>query len=108
MDRVDTVKTLKGWNDVSVVHFRDLATYGEQIVLSVRWDAWSTHNEPEFAANWARYFRPEIQAYVHAYRAVTGIDLAVDITAQSQLSERYLPPSVHLTRRLVAQSQSRT
>ncbi len=32
--------------------------------------------EPEQAANWARYWRPEVQGYIHAYRAVTGVDLA--------------------------------
>ena len=31
--------------------------------------------EPEQAANWARYWRSEIQGYIHAYRAVTGVDL---------------------------------
>jgi hypothetical protein len=107
MDRVDTVKTLKGWTDVSVVHFRDLAVYGEEILLSVRLDRWSDQNDPEYAANWCRYWRPEIQAYVHAYRATTGIDLSADVTHQSQLSERFLPPSVHLSRRLAAQSQKR-
>ena len=41
MDRVDTVKSMQGWTDVSVIYFRDLAVYGEQIVLSVRYGAWS-------------------------------------------------------------------
>jgi len=39
MDRIDALKTLKGWTSTSVVHFRDLAVYGEQILLSVRWGA---------------------------------------------------------------------
>ncbi|HWL89614.1 MAG TPA: hypothetical protein VNO21_27610, partial [Polyangiaceae bacterium] len=80
MDRVDAVKNLKGWTDVSVVHFRDLATFGEQIVLSIRYGAWSLENTPNSAANWARYWRSEIQGYIHAYRAVTGIDLTSEVT----------------------------
>ena len=31
MDRVDNVKSMQGWTDVSVIYFRDLAVYGEQI-----------------------------------------------------------------------------
>jgi hypothetical protein len=105
MDRVDTVKTLKSWTDVSVVHFRDLAVFGEQILLSIRWDNWSRRNDPDFAANWARSWRPEIQGYIHAYRVATGIDLTADVTDRVQLTERSLPPSVHLSRRLASQLQ---
>jgi hypothetical protein len=103
MDRVDTLKTLKGWTPTSVVHFRDLAVFGEQILLSVRFGAWSTINDQNNAANWARYWRSEIQGYVHAYRAVTGVDLTADITDQNQAEQRFLPPSVHL-RRMLAQT----
>lgn len=102
MDRVDALKTLKGWTSTSVVHFRDLATFGEQILLSVRWGAWSTINDPNSAANWARYWRAEIQGYVHAYRAATSVDLTAEITDQRQVEQRFLPPSVHL-RRMLAQ-----
>ena len=49
--------------------------FGEQILLSIRYGAWSDVNEPVQAANWARFWRPEIQGYIHAYRAVTGVDL---------------------------------
>ena len=100
MDRVDVVKSMKGWTDTSVVHFRDLATFGEQIVLSVRYAAWSLMDDPNSAANWARYWRAEIQGYLHAYRAVTGVDLTAELTDQRHASERYLPPSVHLKNRL--------
>lgn len=102
MDRVDHMKSLKGWTDTSVVHFRDLAAFGEQIVLSIRYDSWSQRNDPDSAANWARYWRPELQGYIHAYRAVTGINLSDEPTA-SGMVERALPPSVHLRRRLAAQ-----
>ncbi|NBD09385.1 hypothetical protein [Corallococcus silvisoli] len=103
MDRVDAMKSLLGWTDVSVVHFHDLAVYGEQVLLAVRYGAWSITNDPNQAANWARYWRPEIQGYIHAYRAVTGVDLAVDITDQQRLAERYVSPSVHLRNRLALQ-----
>jgi hypothetical protein len=104
MDRVDVVKNLKGWTDTSVVHFRDLATFGEQIVLSVRYGGWSLIDDPNSAANWARYWRAEIQGYLHAYRATTGVDLTAELTDQRQASDRYLPPSVHLKNRLLALS----
>jgi hypothetical protein len=96
MDRVDTMKTLQGWNDVSVTHFHDLAVCGEQILLSVRYGNWSVVNFGPQAANWARYWRPEIQRYIHAYQAVTGVDLAiepVDTTSPAELlRQRALAP----------------
>jgi len=96
MDRVDTVKNMESWTDVSVIHFRDLAVYGEQVVLSIRYGAWSITNNPAQAANWARYWRPEIQAYIHAYRAATGADLTTE-PVNSTL------PSVLLLKRLATQ-----
>jgi hypothetical protein len=103
MDRVDAMKALQEWTDVSVVHFHELATFGEQLLLTVRYGAWSMSNDPAQAANWARYWRPEIQGYIHAYRAVTGVDLTADITDQQRLAERYVAPSVHLRHRLALQ-----
>lgn len=103
MDRVDAMKSLLGWTDVSVVHFHDLAVFGEQVLLSVRYGAWSVTNDPSQAANWARYWRPEIQGYIHSYRAVTGVDLTADITDRQRLAERYVAPSVHLRNRLALQ-----
>ncbi len=88
MDRVDVMKTLQGWTDVSITHFHDLAVHGEQILLSVRYGNWSVVNFGPQAANWARYWRPEIQRYIHAYQAVTGVDLAiepVDTTSPAEL-----------------------
>ena len=101
MDRVDAMKKLQGWTDTSVLHFRNLGVFGEQVLLSIRYGAWSTVNEPVQATNWARFWRPEIQGYIHAYRSVTGVDLTasnvvggVDATL----------PSVLLRRRLAAQA----
>ena len=31
MDRVDAMKKLQGWTDTSVLHFRNLAIFGEQV-----------------------------------------------------------------------------
>ena len=71
---VDVMKTLQGWSDVPVSHFRDLAVNSEQLLLSIRYGDWITGTE-DSVRKWASYFRPEIQGYVHAYRAVTGVDL---------------------------------
>ncbi|HKB35788.1 MAG TPA: hypothetical protein VKD72_04995 [Gemmataceae bacterium] len=107
MDRVDAMKSLQGWTDVSVLHFRNLGKFGEQILLSVRFSAWSDVEIPVQAANWARFWRSQIQGYIHAYRAVTGVDLTADVTDTSQAADRYLPPSVHLTNRIAAQQRGR-
>lgn len=101
MGQVDTMKTLQGWTDVTVTHFRDLGVFGEQILLSIRYGDWIDINFEDSAKNWARYWRPEIQGYLHAYRAATGVDLtnpdAVD----------YTKPAVHLQKRLLAQTSGR-
>jgi len=90
MDRVDAMKTLQGWNDASVINYADLANFGEQIMLSVRYGSWSTTVDQNQAANWARSFRPEIQRYTHALRIVSGIDLSTgDVIEVRTASERY-------------------
>ncbi len=100
MDRVDAMKTLQGWTDISIDHFNRLAVFGEQILLSVRFGAWSniTQSAPA-AANWARFWRAEIQGYIHDYRAVTGVDL----TSTSKVDT--VPPSVHLFKRYMEQAR---
>lgn len=40
MGQVDTMKRLQGWTDTSITHFRNLAIYSEQILLSVRYGDW--------------------------------------------------------------------
>jgi hypothetical protein len=92
MDRVDSMKQIQGWSDVSVTHFRDMGVFGEQLLLSIRYGNWSVVNDPQQAANWARYWRPEIQRYTHAYRAATGVDLnqGVDATVPAHLLQRRL------------------
>lgn len=103
MDRVDAMKALHGWTDTSVVHFHDLAVFGERLLLSIRYGGWSVVSDAQQAANWARYWRPDIQSYIHAYRAVTGVDLTADITDPRRLAERYVAPSEHLRNRLALQ-----
>jgi hypothetical protein len=107
MDRVDTVKRVQGWTDTTITDFHDLAIFGEQILLSIRYGHWSDIHDPAHAANWARYWRPEIQSYIHSYRAVTGVDLTQDATESRQTAERYAQPSVHLRRRLDLQVAKR-
>ncbi|UZN03471.1 hypothetical protein [Cellulomonas sp. S1-8] len=82
MDRVDTLRSLCGWGDTSVTHFHELAVYGEQLVMSVRWGDWSAVNlTADSAANWARLMRDPVHRYVHAYRTVTGVDLQLGVDA---------------------------
>jgi hypothetical protein len=108
MGAVDAMKRLQGWTDVSITHFHNLAVYGEKILLSVRYGDWmDIANTHEQAKNWARYWRPEIQGYIHAYQAVTGVDLAAELADTREAAERYLQPSTHLARRLGVQRQRR-
>jgi len=102
MGAVDDMKRLQGWTDVTVTHFRELGVHGEQILLSIRYADWIVENDQERARNWARYWRPEIQRYLHAYFAATGVDLTTDITDTRIAADRYLQPSMHLRKRLTA------
>jgi hypothetical protein len=106
MDRVDAMKRLQGWTEVSIRHFRDLGVFGEQILLSIRFGNWSAVTNRAQAANWARYWREEVQWYIHSYAAVTGVDLSVDVADIRPRSERYLAPAVHLQRRQVEQRRA--
>lgn len=92
MDRVDTMKQIQGWSDTSITHARDMGVFGEQLLLGIRYGNWSVINDPQQSANWARYWRPEIQRYYHAYRAATGVDLTekVDATMPARLLQRRL------------------
>jgi hypothetical protein len=106
MDRVDAVKKMQGWTDTSVRHFRDLAVTGEPILLSIRFGNWSDVINRNSAANWARYWRQEVQWYIQAYQSVTGVDLSADTTdvrAAERAAARYAQPAVHLSKRLAEQ-----
>jgi hypothetical protein len=90
MHSVETMKTMQGWSGASILHFRELAVFGERILLSIRFNNWTEMIKPESAAHWARFWRPEVQGYIHAYRAATGVDLAdrVDATMPALLLRR--------------------
>jgi len=93
MHSVESMRKLQGWGDTNTYQFWQLATTGEQIVSSIRWSDWNSVSDPVNAANWAAFFRPEIQTYIHSYRAVTGVDVGaepVDVQV----------PGMHLLRRL--------
>ena len=94
MGRVDTMKTLQGWTDVPVLHFRNLGVYAEQILLSIRYGDWVQRHRPGPARNWARFWRPEVEGYVHTYRVATGVDLTTAETVDST------QPAILLGRRL--------
>lgn len=104
MDRVDAMKKLQGWTDVSILHFRNLGVFGQQILLAARFGAWSEVIDRDQAANWARYWRAEIQGYLHAYRAVTGVDITDTTETMTRL--RYVLPSVHLRSRMAGQTST--
>lgn len=91
MDRVDTMKSIQGWGDTSIMHFNDLATIGEQLVLTIRLGAWAD-TDVGSAANWAQALRNNIQQYAAAYRSATGVDLSKEPNAEL--------PSTLLARRL--------
>ena len=107
MDAVDAMKKLQGWTDTTVTHFRDLAVFGERLLLSIRYGDWSDlNNTEEQARNWARYWKPELQRYLYGYLAATGVDLMADVTDNREAATRYLQPSTLLQRRLSAQTRS--
>ena len=105
MGQVDTMKKLQGWNDTTITHFHNLAIYGEQILLSVRYGDWNdtAKIDQDHAKVWARYWKPEIQGYIHAYLAATGVDLSEDIVDFRGAPARYAQPSTLLQNRINGQ-----
>lgn len=78
MGHMDSLRQLYNWSDGSIRHYRDLAVFGERLLLSVRWTDWTSVTNSFFATSWLTFWRSEIQSYVHAYQQVTGVDLNVD------------------------------
>lgn len=108
MPQVDTMKKMQGWTDTTVTHFGELGVFGEQILLSIRYGDWIDVTDQMQAKNWARYWRPEIQGYIHAYRAVTGVDLTLEAVTGVEIKRvDDTMPSVHLSKRLAMQQQKR-
>jgi hypothetical protein len=94
MDKVDTLKSLLGWPGASITYYRDLAVFGEMIILSIRWISWSQINNRDFAKDWALTFRNEIQRYIHCYHAVTGVDLSAPEVSSGQQNQKALMPAM--------------
>jgi hypothetical protein len=97
MDRVAAMNRLQGWTDTSPMHFDNLAKFGEQILLSIRFANWSDQSRrSDEAALWANYFRSQIQGYIHSYKAATGVDLSV-VQVGTEVDSQ--APAVHLIKR---------
>lgn len=106
MGAVDAMKRLQNWTDVSVLHFRDLAQYGERILLSIRYVDWNNIGDPDAASDWALFWRQEVQGYIHAYRMATGVNLSDEMIEVRRVGDsRYLQPSQHLRNRLLEQKK---
>lgn len=107
MGAVDVMNKVQNWNEASVMNFHELATGGEQLLLSVRFGHWHQGASNQDAANWAIFFRDTISKYIYAYRAVTGVDLSAEpVTVQGtplRDDARYRVPSD-----LLRQSPQRT
>jgi hypothetical protein len=78
MGHMDSLRQLYNWSDGSIRHYRDLAVFGERLLLSVRWADWTSETQSSAATSWLTFWRAEIQSYVHAYQQVTGVDLNTD------------------------------
>ncbi|MEM9762780.1 MAG: hypothetical protein AAF968_09745 [Pseudomonadota bacterium] len=104
MGQVETMRKLQSWSDTPIKHFRDLAVFGEQLLLSVRYADWVGTSDANTAKNWARYWRPEIQGYIYAYLSATGADLSAD-GAATPPEQRYAQPAALLSRQLARQGR---
>jgi hypothetical protein len=63
MPALDAIATLERWQQVSAGFFAQLAQQGERILLSVRFGSWPATADRDQAANWARFWRAEVQGY---------------------------------------------
>ena len=100
MDRVDAMKKLQGWGDGNQIHFHNLAVFGEQVLLAIRFTAWSDIDSADMAAMWARFWRNQVQGYIHAYRTVTGVDLSAEVSTSQARTMFIAQPSTLLRHRL--------
>jgi hypothetical protein len=105
MGSVDAMKSIQGWTSTSVIFFSDLARFGEQLLLSIRYDRWSDVTDRDEAANWAKLWRSEIQGYIHAFRIVTGVDLSLE-PAGLAAEERRRDPSLLIQQRWEEQKRT--
>ncbi len=102
MDRVQALNNMMGWTQTSPIHFANLGIFGERLLLSIRFGGWSLNENTGLqAANWANFWRQSVQEYIHAYHAVTGVDLGATRINNERIDNR--PPSFHLAQRAKAQ-----
>ncbi len=77
MSAVDTMKDLQGWPSQSIRAYHELAVYGEELLLTIRYADWnSVQAGSDDAKLWAIINREAIQRYIHNYKSVTGVDIA--------------------------------
>ena len=108
MDRVDAMKTLQGWTRRHRHALpRPRRVSASRSCCPIRYGDWIDDQRSEPADNWARYWRPEIQGYIHAYRAVTGVDLTLESPNAEEKAKWYALPSEHLKRRLPSVQRAR-
>ena len=105
MSQQDTLMRLHGWGDGTVSHYHYLATAGEMLLLSIRWGDWTGTIDQASASNWANQWRPEVQAYLHAYQAVTGVDLGAPLLDTHRDTARFAPPADLLAARQLPSAQ---
>lgn len=99
MGPLAVMNNMQGWTSTSPVQFNQLAIYGEQLLLAIRFGNWADPKiEADQAAIWALDFRPQIQGYIHAYRSVTGVDLTNPNPRTGKIDDK--APSFHLLKRL--------
>jgi hypothetical protein len=103
MGQVDTLKNLFSWTDASVRHFRDLANFGERLLLSIRYGDWSEATDGDAAALWMTFWREEVQGYIHSYRTVTGVDLSAENVRTVDPGQFTAQPTDLLLRRVSSQ-----
>lgn len=72
MGPMDTINRHLEWTTASIRHYYDLAKFGEQILLSIRFGNWGAVTDQDQATNWARYWKAEIRSYMHSLNAVAG------------------------------------
>lgn len=104
MGAMDTLSRLQGWGEGTVSHYHYLATAGETLLLSVRYGDWTAALDQASAVNWVRFFRPEIQNYIHSYQAVTGVDLGAPVVDTRKADLRFVAPPTLLAARRAAQA----
>src|SRR5258708_11680896 len=102
MDRVETMRSIQGWGNTSIINYYELAICGEQILISIRYGNWNDVNlTSDNAGNWARAFRDRIQRYIHAYRVVTGVDISEEAIDSKAKAQRYVQPSLLIQQRML-------